>query len=88
MTEPTTMSGTELALVITAACSGLATLIASVGGFIVLLRKVNQVERTTNSLASRAEASAHAAGTAEGNLQGREEQTQERKDEALEKRKP
>ncbi len=75
------MSGTELALVITAACSGIATLLASIGGFIVLMRKVNQVEKTTNSLAARAEASAHAAGIGEGIQKERAEQTAERKTE-------
>ncbi len=75
------MTGAELALVITAACAGVATLLTSIGGFIVILRKVNQVEKTTNSLAARAESSAHAAGAAEGNLQGRLEQTAERRSE-------
>ena len=45
------MNGTELALVIAAVCTGAATLLTSIGGFIVLLRKVSAVHELTNSLA-------------------------------------
>jgi uncharacterized membrane protein len=72
------MTGTELALVITAACTGVATVLTSIGGFIVLLYKINAVHDLTNSLADRAEAGARATG----NLQGRIEQTAERRTEA------
>ncbi len=42
------MTGTELALVITAVCTGVGTLLTSVGGFIVLLGKLRDVHDLTN----------------------------------------
>jgi uncharacterized YccA/Bax inhibitor family protein len=46
----------------------------------VLQAKVEQVHDTTNSLAERAERLAKESGLAQGNLQGRAEQTAERKE--------
>lgn len=44
-------------------------------------RKIEQVHKLTNSLATRAEALAHSTGLAEGNIEGRKEQTAERNEE-------
>lgn len=42
-------------------------------------RKIKEVHKLTNSLATRAETLAGRVGLAEGNLEGRKEQTAERK---------
>jgi len=47
--------------------------------------KIKEVHTLTNSLATRTEALARRAGLAEGNLQGRVEQTAERKKEGKDK---
>ena len=42
-------------------------------------RKIKEVHKLTNSLATRTEALARSTGLAEGNLEGRQQQTAERK---------
>jgi hypothetical protein len=49
-------------------------------------RKIKEVHKLTNSLATRTEALAHSTGLAEGNLAGRIEQTAERKADAQERK--
>lgn len=71
------MSGAEIAQILIA----LATLVTAVGGVIIGVRntrEIKEVHKTTNSLAERTEGLARSAGMAEGNLQGRTEQTAER----------
>lgn len=71
------MTGEGIAAIILA----LATLVTSVGGVIIGLRnsrKIAEVHTLTNSMATRAEALAKKTGLAEGNLQGRAQQTAER----------
>lgn len=74
------MTGSEIALIITACGTLVSAIAASTAVVISALnsRKISQVHDLTNSLAQRAEASAHASGLAEGNRQGRVEQTAER----------
>ena len=74
------MTGTELALVITAASAGIVNLLGGIGAFIMLFRRVKAVHDLTNSLADKAQTGAKA----EGNLEGRKEQTAERKAERTE----
>lgn len=82
------LSGSDIALIITAAgtlvsalASGAAVLVSSINQ-----RKINEVHRQGNSNALRMEAMARSAGTAEGNLQGRTEQTEERRVDAQERK--
>ena len=75
---------TGISLIIAALFTGVATLVTSIGGLVLLFRThgvLQKVELNTNSLAERAEILAKAQGTAEGNLAGRLEQTAERKEE-------
>lgn len=77
------MSGTELALVITAAFSGFAALITAITGLVVGIRnsrKIQEVHELTNSLATRSEANARKQGLAEGNITGRQDQARETAD--------
>lgn len=70
------MSGTEMALVITAAFSGVAALITAVTGLVVGVRntrKIQEVHELTNSLATRSEANARREGEAVGNIKGRQD---------------
>lgn len=70
------MSGTEMALVITAAFSGFAALITAITGLIVGIRnsaKIQEVHELTNSLATRSELNARLRGEAEGNIKGRQD---------------
>lgn len=59
------MTGTEVALIITAS----ATLVTSLGGFVVLLRKVEIIHKATNSMTDKLVAvtakESHAAGVKE-----------------------
>ncbi len=74
------MTGAEIAQIVVA----VATLVTALGGVIVGIRntrRIEEVHRTTNSLATRTEALARSTGMAEGNLEGRKEQTAERKEE-------
>lgn len=70
------MSGTEMALVITAAFSGVAALITAITGLIVGVRntrRIQEVHELTNSLATRSEANARREGEAVGNIKGRQD---------------
>ena len=72
------MTGGEIAQIIVA----LATFVTSLGSVMVSLRnsrKIDAVHDSTNSLAERAETTAHDTGRLEGNLEGRREQTEERR---------
>lgn len=83
------LTGEGIALIITAAGT-LITAMASAAGIIVSLMnsrrlaeqavKIEEVHRTTNSLAERAEKSAKEAGLAQGTLQGRADVTAEIKE--------
>lgn len=71
------MSGGEIAQIILA----LATFVTAVGGVLISLRntrKIDEVHRTTNSLAERTEGLARDAGHAEGELKGRTDAAKER----------
>lgn len=78
------MSGTEVALIITS----VSTLITALGGFIVLLRKVEVVHKATNSLALKAAEASLAQGTAEGIAIGLKQGHAARKTARKRKRRP
>lgn len=69
------MSGTDIALILTAAgtlisalASGAAVVISAINS-----RKLNEVKQQTNGMIDKTAEMAHRAGAAEGNIAGRQE---------------